>query len=145
MKRYSAKLLFQFRVVANGESGKRRLCEERIILISASSAARAFEAAQRKGRSNQYHYENILGQMVYFEFIGVIDLLHLGQECEVDEVWYDIQERLLPMERKQELIPSARNLLAIREESEMRERIHPMALARVKKYKPAFLQEKANR
>jgi hypothetical protein len=34
-ERYAAKLLFQFRVEVNGDSGKRRLCEERIVVLEA--------------------------------------------------------------------------------------------------------------
>jgi hypothetical protein len=45
-----------------------------------------------------------------------MDLLRLGSECEEEEVWYDITERLLPMERSARLIPLARALNAIREE-----------------------------
>jgi hypothetical protein len=49
MKRYCAKLLFQFRVTAQGVSGKRRLCEERMVLINARSAKGAVALAKRQG------------------------------------------------------------------------------------------------
>ncbi len=38
----------------------------------------------------------------------------LGFECEEDEVWYDIVQRLLPSERKSVLIPPESELNAIR-------------------------------
>jgi hypothetical protein len=44
--RYSAKLLFQFRVVVNGDSGARRLCEERMIVFRAASPRLALAAGQ---------------------------------------------------------------------------------------------------
>jgi hypothetical protein len=41
--RFAAKLLFQFRVVFKGRSNQRRLCEERILVIGASSAEIALD------------------------------------------------------------------------------------------------------
>ncbi len=41
-------------------------------------------------------------------------LLELGPECEDGEVWYDIVTRVLPSERKSELIPAESDLCAIR-------------------------------
>jgi hypothetical protein len=114
MSRYCAKLLFQFRVLLNGPIGKRRTCEERIILIEARRPNSALAAAKRIGRSAQFEYENSDGNKVFFEFIGVMDLLHLSQECERDEVWYEIKEHLLPMERKDRLIPPERELRALK-------------------------------
>ena len=96
MKRYAAKLLFQFRVTVDGDSGKRRTCEERIVVMDAASGKAALARAKRKGKESQYRYDNSEGNPVSFEFIGVMDLLCLDPECEQDEVWYDIVERLLP-------------------------------------------------
>ena len=90
-----------------------RYCEERIILIQAPTARKALVAAKRRGKSAQYHYGNGPNSTVYFEFIGVMDLLHLGVECEEDEVWYDISRRKLPMERSASLIPPESSLNAI--------------------------------
>jgi Domain of unknown function (DUF4288) len=115
-KRYSAKLLFQFRVIVDGECGKRRICEERIVLIEAASARTALISAKSKGKKAQFRYRNANGNPVRFEFIGVMDLLCLGVECKEDEVWYDIVERLLPLERKSTLIPPESELNAIRHE-----------------------------
>ena len=50
---------------------------------------------------------------MFFEFVGVTDLLKLGLECEADEVWYDIVQKLKPMERRRELIPPPERLNAI--------------------------------
>ena len=113
MARYSAKLMFQFRVDRNGDSGKRRKCEERIVVLQASTAVSALRKAKRIGTKCEISYANTDGNTVYFEFIGVIDLLHLGVECEADEVWYEIRERLLPMERRDHFIPDEADLCAI--------------------------------
>jgi hypothetical protein len=117
VKRYSAKLLFQFRVDIDGDSSKRRTCEERIICIEARSAASALAKAKRRGGKAQFDYKNSDGNTVYCEFIGVMDLLGLGIECDDDEVWYDIRERLCPMERRHLFIPPEENLCAIRNEA----------------------------
>src|SRR5262245_16808160 len=86
VKRYSAKLLFQFRVIIDGDSGKRRMCEERLLVLQATSARAALTKAKRKGRGSQFHYKNSDGNPVHFEFVGVMDLLCLEVSCEPDEV-----------------------------------------------------------
>lgn len=116
MKRYAAKLLFQFRVTVDGSYGKRRTCEERIILIQARSAAQALAWAKRKGRHQEHRYSNSDGNPVDVQFIGVMELKRLDLVCEDDEVWYEITERLLPMERAERLIPPEESLEAIRTE-----------------------------
>jgi hypothetical protein len=108
MARFAAKLLFQYRVVVGGRSGKRRICEERIIVLRATSAKNALSQAKRKGSTCERTYVNSDGNPVYFEFVGVLDLLELGPECENDEVWYDIRTRVRPSERKSGLIPRSR-------------------------------------
>lgn len=117
MGRYAAKLLFQFRVTTAAGDGKRRTCEERIVLIEASTARKALAQAKRRGKLAQHDYANSEGNAVHFEFVGVLELKGLGVECEDDEVWYDITERLSPMERKAEIIPPDSQLCAIRNES----------------------------
>ena len=106
MPRFAAKLLFQFRVDVGGDPGKRRLCEERIINFSARSSREALHKAKRRGKKGEHSYKNSDGNTVSFEFIGIMDLMSLGVEAEADEVWYDIRERLLPMERRKRIIPA---------------------------------------
>lgn len=108
--------MFQFRVDLGTDTGKRRLCEERIVLIEARSALSALAKAKRKGEQAQHNYINDEGNTVYFEFIGVMDLLCLGVECDIDEVWYDIREYLSPMERRDAFIPPEDELTALRNE-----------------------------
>ena len=117
MKRYAAKLFFQYRVDLGTEIGKRRTCEERIVLIDASSAKSALAKAKRKGSKAENDYDNNEGNRVYFEFIGVRELLLLDPECAEDEVWYEIVDRVLPMERRDVFIPLETELNAIRHET----------------------------
>src|SRR5687767_12622895 len=113
MEQYAAKLLFQFRVVSNGVANKRRTCEERIIVLESGSAKEALGQAKRAGRDAQHSYKNSAGGTVHFEFVGVLDLLHFGPECDSNEVWYTIRDLLTPMERKRALIPPEKELNAI--------------------------------
>jgi hypothetical protein len=115
MKRYAAKLLFQFRAIVHGRPNKRRLCEERVILFQAPSGRQALRLAKRKGHRSQHNYRSDNGR-VYFEFVGVLELLSLDPACEPDEVWYDLVKHVLPMERRQVLIPTESSLEAIRNE-----------------------------
>ncbi len=114
LKRYAAKLLFQFRVIIAGDSGKRRICEARIILLKATSGKVALAKAKQKGRKSQHNYKNSEGNLVRFEFVGVVELLCLDPACDQDEVWYDIVELLLPSERRARFIPPESTLNAIR-------------------------------
>jgi hypothetical protein len=118
LKRYTAKLLFQFRVTVAGSDGKRRLCEERFIMFQAPSARKALQHAKRRGREGQHAYKNSADNTVRFEFVGVMELLELGSECGEDEVWYEIKQLLTPRERKQLFIPPERTLHAFRMECE---------------------------
>ena len=112
MHRYAAKLLFQFRVDVDGAPGKRRICEERIVNFRSKSHDEALRSAKRRGRKSESSYDNSDGNRVTFEFIGVMDLMTLGVEAAEDEVWYDIRERLMPMERREKIIPSEAELIA---------------------------------
>lgn len=114
--RYAAKLLFQYRVVADGSSNVMRTCEERIVLFMAPTARSALTLAKKHGKSAQHRYKNGAGGLVHFEFVGIMDLLHLGAECEEGEVWYEISQRKLPMERAGTILPKEGELSAVRHE-----------------------------
>lgn len=112
MTRYAAKLLFQFQVAVTGDPGKRRLCEERIINFRARSPREALRLAKRRGKLGEHAYRNSVGNKVSFQFVGVLDLISLPTDSDAEEVWYDIRERLLPMERRARIVPDERDLLA---------------------------------
>ena len=109
MARFAAKLLFQFSVSASRQS--RRLCEERIISFDSSCAKAALKYAKLYGREHRNQYKNAEGGTVKFEFVGVMDILELDYEYHPEEVWYDMRRRLVPVERKDRLIPRDRVLL----------------------------------
>jgi len=109
--RYAAKLLFQVRVDLGKDTGKRRICEERIINYQAESDSIAIRLAKQRGKAAQCSYKNSEGNNVFFEFVGILDIMSLGAEADADEVWYDIKERLLPMERRADILPGDANLL----------------------------------
>src|SRR5262245_58889699 len=106
-RRYSAMLLFQFRVITEGMSNKRRLCEKRLIVFTAPNGRAAFRKAKQRGRAAQHNYLNCCGGKVRFEFVGVHDLMHLGHECQPDEVWYELCRMHTPMERRDRILPKA--------------------------------------
>jgi len=133
MQRYSAKLLFQYRPDLKGEADVMRRCEERLIVISARNAASALRKAKAHGKGAEFEATAEAGNSVYFEFVGVMDLLEIGIECEPDEVWYDIYVRKLPMERRDKLIPPEGKLNAIRWERERKENRPQQAGRRVRK------------
>ena len=111
MTRYATKLLFQFRVNVDGDPGKRRLCEERIINFHARSPREALRTAKQRGRRGRHVYRNSDGNTVTFEFVGVMDLISLGVEAD-DEVWWEMRKRLLPMEHRDRILPNDGQLLA---------------------------------
>ena len=109
MSRYSAKLLFQFR--ESGSHSKRRTCEIRIVQLIASTKKQALAFAKRRGEASGYHYVNARDRLVYFEFVGVIDLLSM-EMLESDQAWFEIKQIRLPMERRSEIVPDDKKLLA---------------------------------
>lgn len=108
---FSAKLLFQNRVDHDRQSSKRRTCEERTIVFSATSARMAVATAKRRGEEAEFSYENDEGTPVHIEFIGVLDILQHGPEMEKGTVWYEIKDRLLPKERRTSIVLTDQELL----------------------------------
>ena len=115
IEKYAAKLLFQYRVVVNGVSNKRRTVEERIIVIYAKTAKDALIAIKKRASGCEFTFLNDDNNPVYFEFIGVIELVHLGIECDEDEVWYSIKNMITPMERRDLILPVEDDLSAIKQ------------------------------
>jgi len=67
------------------------------IFVDARSAASELTKSKRKGHIAEHDYLNSDGNTVFLEFVGVMELLALGTECDSGEVWYDIRIRVLPM------------------------------------------------
>jgi hypothetical protein len=110
--KYSAKLLFQFRVEKNKVSNKKRLCEEKIIMVNANNAIEAYNKISRSGKSLQHNYKNSIGENVYYELVGIIEILKIDESFDENEVWYEHKRMLLPKERKNKIIPNKRQLSA---------------------------------
>lgn len=120
-ERFAAKLLFQFRVEVKGKSNRLRITEERIIVFHAKDSESALNFSNRIGESEEVEFKNNENGMVFIEFIGVRDLMHLGSECDEYTVWYEIKNMLEPMERKNSLIPSRDDLSAFIREKRLRQ------------------------
>lgn len=115
MKRYSAKLLFQYCEKLNNKAvTKKRLCEERIITFHAKSAKSALAFVKQYGKNAHYSFKTLRDTVSYFEFVGVRELLCLETKTDVEEVWYEYRDMIQPMERRKSLIPKEENLEAIR-------------------------------
>jgi hypothetical protein len=113
MKRYSAKLLFQYRAdLGKGKSDTMRRCEERLIVLSARNAESALRKAKAHGEKSEFEGTAEAGNPLLFEFVGVVDLLEIDM-LEPEEVWFDIYTRKLPMERRDTFIPPEEKLNAI--------------------------------
>lgn len=119
MKRYSAKLLFQYRSKTGKEP--KRLCEERIITFEARGPRHALQVARSNGRKAQFEmsspfwkncsisrYVKQTDGDIFFEFVGVMDLVELSTICESNEVWYEFHCRRAPVDK---LIPTDDHLL----------------------------------
>jgi hypothetical protein len=100
--------------MVGGSPGTRRLCEERIITFASIHGHAALREAKRQGRTAQFSYPNNDGNRVHFEFVGVMELLRLDPACDPGEVWYELPERVRPMERRAQLIPPESQLQAIK-------------------------------
>lgn len=114
--RFVATLLFQYRVTVDGRNGRVRTCEKRMLVLKAASATIALKVARSRGKAAEHPFRNSDGNPVRFEFVGVLDLLRLGEECEEDEVWYDVVRMREPMERRETILPDESRLSAIAEE-----------------------------
>jgi hypothetical protein len=123
MNRYSAKMLFQYRAdLGDGRSDVMRRCEERIVVIPAMNAKSALRKAKAYGKRAEFEGKAEAGNPIYFEFIGITDLLELGIETEPEEVWYDIITMKQPSERRDQLIPQESQLNAIHWESQKKQK-----------------------
>ncbi|MDD2468396.1 MAG: hypothetical protein PHI97_30825 [Desulfobulbus sp.] len=113
LKQYSAKLLFQWRPVRNGNIRKRRVCEVRIVTYQAAGAVLALKKAKKIGKDEQYIEKKADGE-IGFEFVGVMELKDISTGFSEGEVWSELVEMVKPMERQKQLIPDESELDAMR-------------------------------
>ena len=74
----------------------------------------ALARAKLCGKEAEHHYRNNNGNPVFFELVGVRELICCDPACEPDEVWYETVEIVRPMERRRQIIPAESQLCAIR-------------------------------
>jgi hypothetical protein len=107
MKRFAAKFLFDW--YPDPVTGHRfkRLFEERIVVFNAKSANTALTAAKRLGQRSELRYES--GHRL--RFVGLMQLMELGAECEKGEVWWEFRRRRMTIGRARvRLVPAKRAL-----------------------------------
>lgn len=113
MQRYAAKILMQYRPLGP-KAGKYRTCEERITLVTASTPDQALSLAKKSAKATETRIAYADGESVAIEFVGILQLIHLGPECEADQVWYEMKVMKQPMERKRDLVPKRKDLAAFK-------------------------------
>ena len=114
LTKYAALLLFQFRVVTDGKSNRKRICEERIVHLFCGTPEEAIKLAQERGKDEEFDYEDDK-RHIFFEFIGVVELVDLISLDGEDEVWSRLVEKVYPLERKDKLIPKVEKLSVFRQ------------------------------
>ena|SRR5438093_597602 len=110
MRRFAAKLLFQFRPSRRSERSDTALCEERIVTFGAASSRAALAKAKQIARRATHSFRVVGGGRVNFEPVGIMELMELGVEAEPGEVWWDLYRRKLSTQRRSSLVPPERSL-----------------------------------
>ncbi|MGH8568396.1 MAG: hypothetical protein ACREXU_10360, partial [Gammaproteobacteria bacterium] len=106
MKRYAAKLLFDWNPDPVTGSRVRRLFEERIVVFSARSARTALTGAKRRGQRGQVRYES--GHRL--RFVGLLQLMELGLDTGDGEVWWEFRRRRVTITQAKTLLPADKDL-----------------------------------
>jgi hypothetical protein len=115
LRRYAAKMLWQFRVSKGVQSKRKRLCEERIVMFKARGREDAYRKAVRYGKQDQtwWWLDEAKDVKCTVEFIGVLELDELWSYIEKEEfheTWYELKDLWMPMERKEKLVPPKKAL-----------------------------------
>jgi len=110
MRRFAAKLLFQFRPSRPAEGSTIALCEERIVTFSAVSSRAALVKAKQIARRASHSYPVVGGGRVKLKPVGIMELMELGVETEPGEVWWDLYRRRVRGGRRSRLVPPERSL-----------------------------------
>jgi hypothetical protein len=87
-----------------GKPGKFRRCEVRTVVFDNveyvdEAVDKVFSYVKGKNRT----FINTAGNKVYFEFVGVLDYIKMGGECDDSEVWYDYVTMKEPMENRKKI------------------------------------------
>jgi hypothetical protein len=106
VKRYAAKLLFDWNPDPVTGSRDTRLFEERIVVFNARSARGALAAAKRLGRQSELRYDSGLR----LRFVGLMQVMELGVECAEGEVWWEFSRRRMTIAQAKARLPADRSL-----------------------------------
>ena len=114
--KYAANLLFEWRLPDRTPRGSR--CEERIVVFRAPTDRKAVALAKKIGRDGQMSYLNADRKRLRVHFIGIRDLMSLGNECDRGEVWYRFfrsksPRRLVREDRRLAVFNAARTLRSV--------------------------------
>ncbi len=110
MEQYSCKLLFQWNPFKDGEAfRKRRVCEEKIYSYPSKSPEDALAKAKALGEEECFDHETEEGH-VYYQFVGVIELIQLIDYNEGTELWYEMSEKLIKDGNFEYLVPKEKEL-----------------------------------
>jgi hypothetical protein len=109
MRRFAAKLLFDWYPDPVTGSRFKRLFEERIVVLSAKSGKTALAAAKRLGRQSELRYES--GHRL--RFVGLMQLMELGSECREGEVWWEFRRRRMTIGQAKARLLSAKRALYV--------------------------------
>ena len=110
MRRFAAKLLFQFRSSRRSGRPQVALCEERIVTFGAASSRAALAKAKRIAGGASHSFRVVGGGRVNFEPVGIMELMELGVETGPGELWWDLYRRKLSTQRRSSLVPPERSL-----------------------------------
>jgi hypothetical protein len=100
------------------------MCEERIVTFQARTPKSALSKAKRYGRSEEFT-DAREGVRVFFEFVGILELMDVTFGYSDGQVWWDLVERVQPSERRSSIIPPESELDAFLEGGPMRRRRLP--------------------
>jgi len=107
--KFAVCLLFQFKVINKGKVNKKRICEEKIYHIISNSANEAYKKALSIGKDEEFNFKE-KQKNIFYEFVGIIEMIELVELDEKNVVWSRFVEKLLPLERKAKIIPPKNKL-----------------------------------
>jgi hypothetical protein len=116
---YVATLILQCRIENTAQ--KLKTADEQVRVLRAPDIEAAYGKALQLGKNEEHSYENMYGQIVYWEFLGLADL----EELPLDETIEDgteIKSRLLRKKDPMSLVQAKEHLTVFRWERDQRAR-----------------------
>ncbi|MEM6457364.1 MAG: hypothetical protein AAF772_19915 [Acidobacteriota bacterium] len=116
VRTFGVEMLFQWRTTTpDGRSNTMRPCQTQIVHVDSRTARDAYRQALAHADAQTYTIDGP-NKDVRFECVGIVDMIEIDPlDDDSDEVWYDVRKRLMPMERKDAILPARDRLLAARQ------------------------------